>query len=413
MLFRFALPAGLTLALVSAVAMAADEGDPSAKLGLINQQIDKSASRSKALRDELQSLRLEEENISSRLIDLAANIQGREAMISAGERRLVALAERQVMLRAHLAEKRVALTELLAGLQRLERNRPPPLATRPDDAVSAIRGAMLFGAVVPAVNRETAALTRTLAELETLKARRLAEQEEVRRHLAKLDMAHKEMADLQKRKASLIEQTGQDLVVEQRRAKQLAGKARSVKQLMRAIAEERKRKTQEAAELAARQAEEQSRREFLSGRKFTKVRGKVDFPAQGHLVRRFGEKDSAGNASKGIYIATRSDGQVTAPVNGKIEFAGEFRSYGKLLILDVGEGYHVLLAGLEQLDAQTGQYIKAGEPIGRMGNASARRTLIGQAMEQDKPILYVEFRSKGRAVDSSSWWIGNRKEARR
>jgi septal ring factor EnvC (AmiA/AmiB activator) len=182
---------------------------------------------------------------------------------------------------------------------------------------------------------------------------------------------------------------------------------------MQALAQERERAQREATQQAARQAEEQARQQFLSGRKFTMVRGKVDFPAQGRLVRRFGDADSNGNVSRGIYIATRIDGQVTAPVNGKIEFAGEFRTYGKLLILDVGEGYHVLLAGLDQLDARTGQYIKAGEPIGRMGKTPARRTLIGETLEQDAPILYVEFRSKGRAVDSSSWWIGNRKEARR
>jgi septal ring factor EnvC (AmiA/AmiB activator) len=200
-----ALPTGLALAFMATALLSAETGDPSAKLGLINQQIDKSVSRRKALRDELQALRLEEEEISGRRIDLAATIQGREAMISAGEKRLAALDERQETLRAHLSEKRLALTELLAGLQRLERNRPPPLATRPDDAVAAIRGAMLFGAVVPAVNRETAALTRTLAELATLKARREAEQEELRRHMARLDSAHKEMAGLQKRKVALIE----------------------------------------------------------------------------------------------------------------------------------------------------------------------------------------------------------------
>ncbi len=393
----------------STESVAAEPDDPSAKLGRVEQQIDQSASRRKVLTSELQALRLEEDEISSRLIDLASSIQTREAMITAGEGRIATLDRQQQRLRDNLNERRAALTELLAGLQRLERNRPPPLATKPDDAVAAIRGAMLFAAVVPALNSQTTALARTLAELDAVRAKQLAEQAELHEHVSKLDRAHKEIARLHVRKASLIEQTGANLKAESRRARQLAGEAKSLKQLMKALARERKRK--QAEELA--KAAEIERKTRLAARPFKSVRGQVDYPVQGQLVRRFGDRDGFGNPSKGILIATRRLGQVTAPVSGKVEYAGEFRSYGILLILDVGQGYHVLMAGLDQLTAETGQIVKAGEPIGRMGTSSARGTLIGELLDSDKPVLYVEFRTNGRAVDSSSWWIGNRKEARR
>ena len=393
----------------STESVAAEPDDPSAKLGRVEQQIDQSASRRKVLTSELQALRLEEDEISSRLIDLASSIQTREAMITAGEGRIATLDRQQQRLRDNLNERRAALTELLAGLQRLERNRPPPLATKPDDAVAAIRGAMLFAAVVPALNSQTTALARTLAELDAVRAKQLAEQAELHEHVSKLDRAHKEIARLHVRKAFLIEQTGANLKAESRRARQLAGEAKSLKQLMKALARERKRK--QAEELA--KAAENERKARLAARPFKSVRGQVDYPVQGQLVRRFGDRDGFGNPSKGILIATRRLGQVTAPVSGKVEYAGEFRSYGILLILDVGQGYHVLMAGLDQLTAETGQIVKAGEPIGRMGTSSARGTLIGELLDSDKPVLYVEFRTNGRAVDSSSWWIGNRKEARR
>lgn len=407
--------------------LAAAEDEPSSKLGRINQQIEQSQSRRKALREELQALQLEEEQISSRLVNLASRIQGREAMITASERRIAALETRQKRLRASLAGRREALTQLLAGLQRLERNKPPPLATRPDDAVAAVRGAMLFGAVVPAVNAETAALARTLAEMDAIRARHEAERTELGEHLAKLAVAHQEIAELQARKASLIKQTDAELLAEAERAEKLAENAKSLKQLLAALAKERKsREAKEKAEAEAiaaaaaktdpkieTDAVKKPKKQALVRRSFESVRGKVDYPVQGRLLRRYGDKDEFGNDSKGVYIATRRQGQVTAPVGGRVEFAGDFRSYGKLLILDVGQGYHVLFAGLEQLSAQTGQDIQAGEPIGRMGNMSARGTLIGDTLDIDKPILYVEFRIKGRAIDSSSWWIGNRKEARR
>ncbi len=387
----------------------AAEDEPSAKLNRVQQQIDQTYSRHKALSDELKALRNEEEQISSRLINLASRIQTRESMITAGERRILTLGKQYQSLRNNLNERREALTKLLAGLQRLERNRPPPLATQPDDAVAAIRGAMLFGAVVPALNAETAALARTLAELDTLRARLMTEQAELREHLSKLDKAHKEIAELHARKSVLIKKTGAHLDAETKRALRLAGKAKSLKQLVEALAKARKRKREEeAAELAERERLRQ-----MATLNFKATRGQIEYPAQGRLIRRFGEKDSLGNISKGVYIATRRDGQVTAPAGGKVEYAGEFRSYGKLLILDVGQGYHILLAGLERLTAETGQFVKAGEPIGQMGNTSARGTLVGEELDFKKPILYVEFRVKGRAVDSSSWWIGNRKEARR
>ena len=330
-------------------------------------------------------------------------------MITASERRIAVLDQRLAKLRKDLVDRRETLTELLAGLQRLERNRPPPLATRPDDAVGAIRGAMLFGAVVPALNAETAALARTLAELDSLRARQLVEQKDLREHLAKLDLAHKEIAELQVRKAALIQRTGDDLKTEGKRAGQLAGQAKSLRQLMNALAtERRRRKIDEIAKAA-----EKLKKLQPPVRKFTSLRGHVEYPAQGRLIRRYGDQDGLGNRSKGVYIATRRKGQVTAPVGGKVEYAGDFRSYGKLLILDVGEGYHVLLAGLAMLTAETGQIVRAGEPIGRMGTSSARGTLIGRKLKSKKPVLYIEFRTSGRAVDSSSWWIGNRKEARR
>jgi murein hydrolase activator len=82
------------------------------------------------------------------------------------------------------------------------------------------------------------------------------------------------------------------------------------------------------------------------------------------------------------------------------------------LILDVGEGYHVLLAGMARIEVETGQSLAAGEPVGEMGEAPAQGAAIGGQLKDARPIIYVEFRKAGNAVDSSAWWIGGRKEAR-
>ena len=109
----------------------------------------------------------------------------------------------------------------------------------------------------------------------------------------------------------------------------------------------------------------------------------------------------------------RTAAQVTAPVDGKVEFAGPFRSYGQLLILNPGEGYLVLLAGMSQISAEIGQTVRAGEPLGTMGDGPSSVTLLGDQVQEARPVLYIEFRNNGEAVDSAPWWIGGMKEARK
>jgi septal ring factor EnvC (AmiA/AmiB activator) len=146
---------------------------------------------------------------------------------------------------------------------------------------------------------------------------------------------------------------------------------------------------------------------------FTTTRGRLDYPAQGQKLREFGAADGYGGTAHGLYLATRQGAQVTAPADGEVEFAGHFRSYGQLLILNVGEGYHVLLAGLGEITTQNGQHVRAGEPLGVMGQSPARATLIGDLLDDPRPVLYIEFRKDGSAIDPAPWWVGSRKEALR
>ena len=85
-------------------------------------------------------------------------------------------------------------------------------------------------------------------------------------------------------------------------------------------------------------------------------------------------------------------------------YAGEFRSYGQLLIINGGNGYHVVMTGLSQIDVQLGQFVLAGEPIGTM-SAAPKGKVQGNA-----PVLYVEFRKEGRSVDPEPWWVDGSKK---
>jgi septal ring factor EnvC (AmiA/AmiB activator) len=124
----------------------------------------------------------------------------------------------------------------------------------------------------------------------------------------------------------------------------------------------------------------------------------------------FGEKTQYGGTSKGMVLETRFDARVTAPCDGWVVYAGEFRSYGQLLIINAGGGYHVLIAGLSQMDVGPGQFVLAAEPIGTMSSAprtaqlATERTGTGQTPKPSAPVLYIEFRKDGQPIDSGPWW---------
>lgn len=134
---------------------------------------------------------------------------------------------------------------------------------------------------------------------------------------------------------------------------------------------------------------------------FAQAMGRLPLPAQGRRVIAFGDRTQFGGQSKGIVIETRSSAQVTSPCDGWVAFAGEFRSYGQLLIINAGDGYHMVLAGLSQIDVQPGQFVLTAEPIGTM---SGDQKGSQPSPDVSGPVLYIELRKDGRSIDPQPWW---------
>jgi septal ring factor EnvC (AmiA/AmiB activator) len=141
---------------------------------------------------------------------------------------------------------------------------------------------------------------------------------------------------------------------------------------------------------------------------FVSAKGRLSLPVSGVRIREFGAPDGAGGNEKGTSIETRPGAQVTAPSDGWVVYAAPYRSYGQLLILNVGGGYHVLLAGMERITVDPGQFVLTGEPVAVMGSGTrvASVSAAGSPSEigSPQPVLYIEFRKDGIPVDSSPWW---------
>ena len=90
-------------------------------------------------------------------------------------------------------------------------------------------------------------------------------------------------------------------------------------------------------------------------------------------------------------------------------YAGPFRNYGQLLILNAGGGYHVLLAGMERISVDVGQFVLTGEPVAVMGGG-AQSAVTAHSGRSSQPVLYVEFRKDGIPVDPGPWWAASEGE---
>ena len=406
------------------------------ELETLRRSIGQAARRSTTLAREKETLRREAEAISTRLVELAGRLQAREALIIRNEKRIRELEEKESSLLALLAMNRSAIAELLAALQKLRRDPPPPFVTRPDDVLAAVRGALLLSSAVPQVDARVARLLGSISRLRRVREGLKKEQEEKRRNIEQLRRTRRQIDELLAGKRELIRRIDVRLEEEQKRLKRLTDKARTLNEVMAALRREerrrreleRRKRAEEVRRAKAEAAREKAKKEKPGkektapptmasvpkpSRPFTSLKGRLPWPVQGERLLGYGEKLGLGGRSEGIYVATRPGASVVAPADARVELARPFRSYGQLLILDPGRGYRILLAGLKKTTVETGQYVRAGEPVGEMGSRPAPATVTDSRLETRRPILYMELRRNGRPIDATRWWLGARQEARR
>ena len=224
-------------------------------------------------------------------------------------------------------------------------------------------------------------------------AREKAERERLAREKAERERLAREAAERERlaREAKERERLAREAAERERLAQEAAERERQARE-----ARERERVARETAEKERQAREEAERRRQArqqdSGEPFSQAKGRLPLPVVGQIVELYGEHTSAGMTRKGIVIETRPEAQVLAPYKGRVVFAGPFRGYGQLLILEHSEGYHTLLAGLSRIDGVVGQEIWAGEPVGRMDQ-----------LDDPRPSLYFELRRNGRPINPLPW----------
>ncbi len=398
------------------------------ELGAAREQQRRADELQQKLKAEIAAIGQDRSKLNQELIDVAARVRAVETRIADTEARLRPLDAREADVRNSLTARRSEITEVLAALQRAGRRAPPALLVTPEDALNSLRTAMLLGSVVPEMRARTAKLVDDLAEL--VRLRKSIDQER-----ASLTSDGAKLADEQTRLAGLIrERQNQqasvqaNLQAEATRAVALSRQADDLQGLIRKMEQEiasaaraaaeaeaaaRAAAAAEAAQTAAQAA--QAAKAAEAARKnparmkpavaFASAKGTLPFPVNGTTLRSYGSSDGVGGAFKGMSFASFPGAQVTSPCDGWVVYAGPFRTYGQLLILNAGGGYHVLIAGMDKISVNIGQFILTGEPVAMMGSSSRVASVLSASVNQ--PVLYVEFRRDGTPIDPGPWWAAS------
>ncbi len=371
------------------------------RLEQIQKEREQAEAQDSKLAKEQTAVKAELEDLQSQLVRVGSEVEGLEITARSLSTKLMELEARENALSEDIYRDRQSLMRLLAALQRVENNPPPALAVSPEDAANAARAARLMASLSEDLNARAQALSKRLAELGEVRNTINLEQAEIAANQEKLSSRRDRIRKFISSKSSLETKLSKDRARNQERVADLASEADSLLELIRKL-EETASTIQPRLKPGLPTA--RSNDEIVPRIKpkdsaplppvtlppdtlrFADARDALKAPVNGIISQAY----SAQN--KGITVATESGSQVVAPYSGRIEFAGPFKNYEKVVIMNVGGGYFLLMTGLGELYAESGSMVSIGEPVGLMPFNT-----------NNKADLYIEIRKNGSPVNPNPW----------
>ena len=380
-----------------------------ASLSLSRERIDE-------LKAEIAAMEGDRTQQNAALIAAAQRVKLAEIEVSDVEERISELIVRELEVRGRLDGADAEIANVLAALERISLNPPPALIVDPDDALGSARGAMLIAAILPQLRDKADTVAADLQALTDIKAAALAEEQTLKANHEVLEEEQLRIATLIAARKQGITQMSAELQAEEAEAVALAEKATSLRELIGALSE---RAANGASALPATSdpdlpqlSPEAIQLAFADAARtqpavpFPLAQGYLALPANGVTVVDFGANDGRGGIAQGQSIVTRADAQVVAPADGWVLYKGPYLNYGQIVILNTGGGYTALLAGLDTITAEIGQFVQLGEPLGTMGSRTIGRTVTTSA-GNDQPTLYIELRQDNEPFDPAGWWANS------
>ncbi|MBT5572081.1 MAG: peptidoglycan DD-metalloendopeptidase family protein [Alphaproteobacteria bacterium] len=337
----------------------------------------------------------------------AQAVQTHEAALDSLETELTVLEGEAARKQVQLEARRSDLGSTLAALQRMALRPTAALLVSPGDPNDVVRSGLLLRTAVPEIERQARLLRADIDTLTGLQVRIRNRKDELQTAAVDLKRERLRLKALSDAKNKVLTQTKGAQASAEKRVAGLRAEARTLEELLSNL-----RDSTASAVPQPRPNSQRPQQNLVtptlepSGPSIASARGQLSLPAQGTVVRRFGTRTEAGVSATGVTWKTRAEASVVAPWDGRIVFAGPFRRFGQILIIDHGEGYHSLIAGLGQIDAQMDQWVLAGEPVGTTGTGADAKSggRASQAQSRsDGARLYVELRRDGQPINPLPW----------
>ncbi|WP_455474362.1 murein hydrolase activator EnvC family protein [Bartonella sp. B30(2025)] len=361
----------------------------------VRQNISVSRERVALLIKQVEYLKKDQDVLTDALIKAARAERAMASEIAEREKKFEKMIEKQVQVYQNLKSRRAEFAEVLAILERMGLKLPPAFMVRPEDVLASIRSSILLGAVIPKMQEKTRVLTESLKELTHLSNSIAAEYSVLKTKMQSQAEQRKHLELLLDEKAKLQKKSEKELAEQRQKNITLAKKAHSLEELILEL--DRQSQLSSDASIQVRK-----NLQLLNKHNFENKKGSLLFPVSGKKVRHVNNNGSH-ITRFGEMIETESAAVVVAPTDAFVAFAGPFRSYGQLVILNVGNGYHIVLIGMSKINVTQGQFVLSGEPLGMMGMRFIANSValdIGKSI----PMLYIEFRKQGKAINTTPWW---------
>lgn len=384
-----AAPMGKKTTAVSAAEVAKAEAEAK-KASQEKQRLEQQA---KKIKDELNT-------VNQKMIAAAKKIQN-------GEDEVRLKQEELEKLQKHLNESEIKfnaehsiLVGTLSALQSLALRPSEAILAQPLSPVEVMRSSILLRGSVHSLKERAEIIRQSIEDISNQKAeiaKRLQDLEKENKQLAEQQV---EMKKMSQQKSKMYSQISTQSKEAQQKATRLASQAGSLRDLLDKLEKQKALQQKQMAEkqrLARERAADKARQDKGIAQStpavavnFAKAKGKLSRPARGPILTKFHQEMSKGVVSNGIDIKTASNAQVVAPYDGMVIFAGPFKNFANLLIIDHGDGYTSLLSGLAETDAKVGQTLLAGEPVGNMPSGNNAK-------------LHMEIRQNNRPLNPTDW----------
>ncbi len=352
----------------------------------IEERVAAEKAKQDAINDKMQNLQKDMKGLKTDLIKTTGLVQQHEQELGGLEKKLGDLTGNKKEITASLNADRESLAELITALERIRRLPPEALIARPGAPLQTAQAAVVLGAIMPELNRRAEAYKTKLDKLQSIEEDLASNKTKLQTASEKLKENQEKMEALMADRQKALLSTKSEYDDQEKAVASLSQQASDLKDLIAKLETAQKKKTAPAEPTEGKRRKNPVDESKL-GSSLASL-GNARLPVSGIIEVKFGQPDALGAESEGLHIKSRPGAVVVSPMKGVVRYAGPFKSYGSIVLIEHKNNYHSLIAGLGRIDTVVGQSVDAGEPLGTLGGSSG-----------STPSLYYELRYNGQPIN--------------